>query len=315
VDSVNLCAGQAHKLRPTYKVSPEGAVVMKQRNFSAKNVGNHAEQVASDAANNLWVERLARLGFAAKGVVYALVGLLAAQAAFGSGGKKTDTQGALQTIVNQPFGQFLLSLVAIGLFGYALWRIVEAIADPDHKGNDLKGILQRCSYAGNGLVYAGLALTAVQIVLGSGGSNSNASQDWTARLLAQPFGQWLVGTLGALIIGLGFYQFYQAYKATFRKKLKLQDMSHTQQTWIVRTGRLGLAARGVVFLVIGFFFIQAARQSDPNQAIGLGGALESLAQQPYGAWVLGLVALGLIAYGIYYMMQARYRYIGMTNQA
>ena len=204
----------------------------------------------------------------------------------------------------------MLSIVAIGLLGYALWRLVEAVADPDHKGSDAKGLLQRCSYAVNGLVYAGLALSAVQIVLGFGGSSSNASRDWTARLLAQPFGQWLVGTIGALVIGLGIYQFYEAYKAKFRQKLKLNEMSEAEQTWTVRIGRLGLGARGVVFGVIGFFLIQSAQQSDPNQVRGLAGALESLAQQPYGAWVLGIVAIGLIAYGIYYIVQARYRQIG-----
>lgn len=283
---------------------------MKQQNSPIGRVGNQAEQAAQDAAANPWVERLARLGFAAKGIVYALVGLLAAQAAFGSGGQKTDAQGALRTIVTQPFGQILLSLVAIGLLGYALWRFVEAAADPEHKGSDAKGILQRCSYVGNGLIYAGLALTAARIVLGSNGSSGNASRDWTARLLAQPFGQWLVGTVGALVIGLGVYQFYAAYKAKFRQKLKLDEMSNAEQAWTVRIGRLGLAARGVVFAVIGFFLIQAARQSNPNQARGLGGALESLEQQPYGSWLLGTVALGLIAYGTYYIIQARYRKIG-----
>lgn len=285
---------------------------MKPRHLPTDNTGQPAEQVANAAAANPWVERLARLGFAAKGLVYALVGLLAAQAAFGTGGKKTDTQGALQAIVTQPFGKVLLSLVALGLFGYALWRLVEAIADPEHKGTDPKGLLQRCSYAGNGLIYASLALTAVQIVLGAGGDSSNASQDWTARLLAQPFGQWLVGTVGALVVGLGFYQFYAAYKATFRRQLKRHEMSEAEQTWTLRLGRLGLSARGVVFVVIGFFFLQAARQSDPKQVQGLGGALEALAQQPYGAWVLGLVALGLIAYGLYYFVQARYRQIGTS---
>jgi hypothetical protein len=287
---------------------------VKQKNLPTGDNENQVESAVQKTAANPWVERLARLGFAAKGIVYALVGLLAAQAAFGIGGRKTDTQGALQTIVTQPFGQILLSLVAIGLFGYALWRLVEAVADPDHKGTDVKGILQRCSYVSNGLVYASLALTAVRIVLGAGGSSSNASRDWTARLLAQPFGQWLVGTIGALVIGIGIYQFYEAYKAKFRQKLKLNEMSEVEQAWAIRIGRLGLAARGVVFGVIGFFLIQAARQSNPNQVKGLGGALTSLAQQPYGSWVLGIVAIGLIAYGVYYIVQARYRQIGTAKR-
>lgn len=261
---------------------------------------------------SLWVERLARLGYAAKGVVYSIVGLLAAQAAFGAGGKTTDTRGALQEIVGQPFGKVLLGVVALGLFGYVLWQFVQAIKDPEHKGTNTKGILQRISYAISGIIYAGLALSAVKIILGSGGSNSNSTEDWTARLLSQPFGQWLVGIVGAFIIGLGFYQFYKAFRTKFRKEFNLIELSDTEQKWVKGISRFGLAARGIVFCIIGFFLIQAARQSDASQAQGLGEALQTLAQQPYGAWLLGIVALGLIAYGIYMLMQARYRRIDPT---
>lgn len=255
-----------------------------------------------------------RFGFAAKGVVYALVGLLAAQAALGVGGQTTDTGGALQTIVTQPFGKILLSLVAVGLIGYVLWRLVEAVMDPEHKGTDAQGIVQRLGYAFNGLAYAGLAVSAAQLVLGSGKRSSSdaTTQDWTARLLAQPFGQWLVVLGGMLVIGLGFYQFYEAYKAKFKRKLRLDQMSDSEQTWAVRLGRLGLAARGVTFAIIGGFLIQAARQSDPSQARGLGGALQALAQQPFGPWLLAVVALGLVAYGLYTLVQARYLRISTT---
>ncbi len=258
---------------------------------------------------SLWVERLARLGYAAKGVVYGIVGLLAAQAAFGAGGKTTDTRGALQEIVAQPFGKFLLAVVALGLVGYVLWRFVQAIKDPENKGTDSKGILQRIGYGISGVIYAGLAISAVRIILGAAGGNSNSTQDWTARLLSQPFGQWLVGTVGAFIIGLGFYQFYKAFTAKFRKELNLTQLSDTEHKWVLGISGFGLAARGIVFCVIGFFLIQAARQSDASEARGLGEALQALAQQPYGPWVLGIVALGLVAYGIYMVIQARYRRI------
>lgn len=281
---------------------------MTRRNSSAENFGQSAKRTAQQVVNAPWVERLARFGLAAKGFVYGIVGILAAQAALGAGGKTTDTQGALRTLVLQPFGKLLLSLVAIGLIAYVLWRFVQAIKDPENKGTDAKGILQRIGYAINGLIYAGLALTAVRLALGTGGKDtSNSTQDGTAWLLSQPFGQWLVGTLGAFVIGLGFYQLYQAYRGKFRKEFKTEEMSDTEEIWTTRIGRVGLAARGIVFTVIGFFLIQAARQSDASQARGLGGALEALAQQPYGPWILGIVAFGLIAYGIYTGIQARYR--------
>jgi len=255
----------------------------------------------------MWVERLARLGYLAKGIVYAIVGVLAVQAAFGAGGQTTDTKGALSAIAAQPFGKFLLALLTVGLIGYVVWRFVQAVQDPEHKGDDAKGWATRLGYAVSGLIYASLAFTAIGLIRGSGGGGGgNSEQDWTARLLAQPFGQWLVGLVGAFVIGLGFYQLYQAYKAKFRKQMKLQEMSPTEETWATRIGRFGLGARGVVFCIIGFFLLQAARQSDASQVRGLDGVLQSLAQQPYGPWLLGIVALGLVAYGIHMAVQARY---------
>lgn len=281
---------------------------MTRGNFSPEDVKNQTEGAVRRAAAHPWVERLARFGIASKGIVYAIAGVLATQAAFGAGGKITDTEGALQTILTQPFGKFLLSAIAIGLIGYVLWRFVQAITDPENKGSDLKGIVQRIGYAINGIVYAGLALTAVKLALGSsGGGGGNSTQDWTARLLAQPFGQWLVGMLGAFTLGMGLYQLYQAYRAKFRGELKWQEMSDRERTWATRLGRFGLAARGIVFGVTGFFFIQAARQSDAKEVRGLGGVLVAIAQQPYGPILLGLVALGLVAYGLYMAVQARYR--------
>lgn len=263
------------------------------------------------AASHPWFERLARLGYASKGLVYFIVGFLAAQAAFSMGGRTTDTSGALSEIVNQPFGKFLLSLVTIGIIGYALWRIVQTILDPEHQGQkmDAKRIAQRIGYALSALGYAGLALTAVKLIMGSGGGNSDTTQDLTAQILAQPFGQWLVGLAGSMVIGVGFSYFYEAYKAKFRRHFKLDEMSQTEQTWATRLGRFGIAARGVVFVIIGFFLIQAARLSDASQTKGLGDVLGILAQQPFSPVILALVPLGLIAYGIYSVIEARYRRI------
>ncbi|MEG4230116.1 DUF1206 domain-containing protein [Microcoleus sp. N9_B2] len=263
------------------------------------------------ASSHPWFERLARLGYAAKGLVYFIIGFLAAQAAFGSGGKTTDTKGALTTIVSQPFGKFLLFLVTIGIVGYVLLRIVQTILDPEHAGEkmDAKRIATRIGYAFSGLAYAGLAVTAVKLMLGSGGSRGNSTQDWTAWFLSQPFGQWLVGLGGAVTIGIGFSYIYKAFKGKFRHNFKLHQMSQNEQTWAVRLGRLGIAARGIVFSIIGVFLIQAAKQSDASEAKGFGEALASLQQQPFGPWILGLVALGLISYGIYSVIEARYRQI------
>lgn len=274
------------------------------------------KQPLQQAVSNPWMEKLARLGYAARGVVYFVIGLLAAQAAFGVGGKTTDSKGALQTIVTQPFGKFLLSLVTVGLIGYALWRTVETFFAPEHAHQHRQGakqIARRLGYAVSALSYFVLAATAIKLILGSGGSSNNSTKDWTARFLSQPFGQWLVGLVGLLIIGLGFYELYKAYKGKFRKHLNLSMISPQQRTWAIILGQVGIAARGIVFATIGVFLTQAALAFDPNRAKGLGEALAALAAQPFGRWILGGVALGLIAYSIYSLIEARYRQLPINN--
>jgi len=270
------------------------------------------QQPVQQVADHPWFERFARLGYAAKGIVYFVVGLLAAQAAFTSGGKTTDTSGALQEIITQPFGKFLLSLVAIGLIGYTCWRFVQAVLDPEHRHEDkgAKAIGRRLGYAFSTFAYGGLTLTALSLVFGwgsGGGDGGSSTQDWTARILAQPFGQWLVGLAGIITVGVGIYYFYEAFKAKFMRKLKHHEMSTAERKWAKRVGQFGITARGLVFSIIGIFLIVAAWQSDAQEARGLGGALATLAQQPYGSWLLGVVALGLIAYSIYSLVEARYR--------
>lgn len=269
------------------------------------------QQPARQAASHPWMERLARLGYAAKGVVYFVVGLLAAQAAFTTGGRTTDTSGALVTLVNQPFGEFLLFLVTIGLIGYALWRIVEAIFDPEHAGESLnfKRVAQRLGYAFSGFAYTGLALTAVKLIAGTGGDNGDATQDWTARFMAQPFGRWLVGLAGLIVIAVGISYFYEAYKAKFQRSFKHHQMSQAERKWAKWLGQFGIAARGVVFGMIGLFLVLAALHANASEARGLGGALTALAEQPFGSWLLGIVAFGLIAYSVYSLIEARYRRI------
>lgn len=273
------------------------------------NLPGNLEQPIQQAASHPWMEKLARLGYAARGVVYFVIGLLAAQAAFGVGGKTTDSKGALQTIVTQPFGKFLLSLVTVGLIGYALWRTVETFLDPEHthQHQGAKQIARRLGYAVSALSYFVLAATAIKLILGSGGGSNNATKDWTARFLSQPFGQWLVGLTGIIVIGLGFYELYKAYKGKFRKHLQLSMISPQQRKWAIILGQIGIAARGIVFATIGVFLTQAALTFDPNRAKGLGEALAALAAQPFGRWILGGVALGLIAYSIYSLIEARYR--------
>jgi hypothetical protein len=186
-----------------------------------------------------------------------------------------------------------------------VWRFVEAGLDPERDGAG-----KRALFAISGVIHVGLALTAARMAMGSssgGGGGSHAS--WTAKVLEAPGGRFLVGAAALGIAAYGVVQLMQAYKAKLDKQLDLSPLSPGARTWAIRAARAGLAARGVVFLVLGFFLLQAARQSDASETRGLGGALEALHDTSYGAWVLGLVALGLIGYGVTQLLKARYRRI------
>lgn len=256
------------------------------------------------------METLARFGYVAKGFVYGAIGILALLAAFSIGGKTTDTTGALQAIAAQPFGKILLALIAFGLVGYVIWRLIQAIRDPRNKGTDVQGIFTRLGYLLSGISYSGVAVNAALLAIGSSnGGSGNSKQDWTATVMAQPMGRWLVGLAGAITIGIGFWRLYEAYKIKFRKKLSLNELSLQQQNWLVNVSRFGIGARGVVFVMIGFFVLQAAHQYNPEKVKGLDGALLTLTQQPFGKALLAAMALGLVSYAVYLLLQARYRRI------
>lgn len=255
-----------------------------------------------------WVDKLARFGFAAKGVVFITIGVLATQMALGRGGEITDSEGALQTIVARPYGVFMLAVVATGLVGYAVWRMVEAWVDPEHEGSDAKGLIKRIGHAIVGVVYGGLALSAISIIRGDGDRGVDIDeQSLTAWLLAQPFGQWLVGLTGVGVIAFFLFQVVQAFRGRFPEQLRTGDLTGKRGQWARRLGTFGLVGYGVVFGLLGLFLILAARHADAGQAGGLDHSLEALSQQPYGQVLLGAVAAGLVAYGCYMLLIGWFR--------
>ena len=274
---------------------------------NGSSVEQHAERAKRKAS--LWIERLARAGYVAYGMVYVLVGVLALRAAFGGSGKTTGQEGALRSILLAPLGRIVLGLVAAGLVAYAVWRLFQGLQDPEDEGRDAKGVVKRLDHVLNGLFHTALAFSAGQLALGSGSGGGGSPDDWTATLMSQPLGRWLALVAGVVIFCAGLYQYYKAYKADFRDELKSHEMSRREKAWTTRSGRLGYAARGVVFGVIGIFLLQAALQADPQAARGLGAALEALARQPFGPYLLGLVAVGFVAYGAFMFVVARYRRI------
>jgi uncharacterized protein DUF1206 len=265
----------------------------------------YAEQ--SVRAARPWVERLARLGYAARGAVYVLVGILAVQTAFGARRQVTDTRGALHVVAQQSVA--LLAVLAVGLFGYALWRVVQGVLDAEGKGSDPKGLAKRAAMVGSGLIYGGLALAAARMALGAHEGHDNAAQAWTARLMSLPFGRWLVAGVGVGVMIAGLMQIRRGWLAKFHDTLKNDEMDAAERRLALRSGQLGFIARGIVFLLSGGFLVQAAWRFDPGQVRGLAGALETLAGQPAGPWLLGATAVGLIAFGAYSLLLARYRRI------
>jgi hypothetical protein len=257
-----------------------------------------------------WIERLARVGYLAKAAVYGLVGVLALRLAFGmSGGEATGAEGALQEIGAAPWGRLFLVVVAIGLLGYAAWRLVQGTLDVEGAGRDAEGLVKRAGFVGSGVIHAGLAVYALAIVGNSGGRDGGGGeQAWTARMLSQEWGVWLVGLVGLITIGVGVYQMKLGRDARFTRHWKSGEMSPAQREWGTRAGKAGLVARGFVFGVMGWFFLRAAWRHDASQARGLGGALAEVASAGYGTWLLAVVALGFLCYAVYCVVQARFRH-------
>ncbi len=259
--------------------------------------------------NRTTFELAARLGYAARGVVYLIIGAFAVVAALSSGDRPTGKKGALQALLDEPFGEVLLGIVALGLLGFALWRVLQAFLDVDHYGREPKALVRRTAYAVSAAVYAALAFWAVKAAFGSGeqaGSGDQSARDWTAYLMAEPFGQWLVGAVGAIIVATGIAIGVRGWKGTFERRLGL---SRAARRWVMPMGRFGFLARAVVFLLIGAFLILAAVHANSAEAKGLAGALAALQRQPYGWVLLGITALGLFAFGAFQFVMAAFRRI------
>lgn len=267
----------------------------------------------AEAIETSWFKHLARWGIAARGLVYFVVGLLAAQAALGLGGITTDFEGGLAQVVRQPFGQMMLIVIILGLIAYICWCFTKAILDPENKGEQLNisRLIERVSHGIAGLFYSGLTFAAVRLLLGFRENGNEAqTRQWTAIFLSEPIvGRWLVGIAGAVVLGVGIAFINQALHTNLCQYFKLYRMGRREQGWAIAIGRFGMIARGLVTIVIGAGLIRAALRFNSNEAKGFGGALAALAQPPFGTWLLGLVALGLIAFSLYSLLEARYRQI------
>lgn len=279
-----------------------------------EEVKEKAEDALEEAAGSIWLERLARAGLVARGLLYVVVGILATQVAAGHDEVRPDKQGALQAVVRQPFGRILVLLLAVGFAGYAAWRFVEAAVGPADQRHDdsAKMTIKRVGYFLRGGLYTFFFASAVKLFIwsSSAAGNEGAEADWTGRVLDWPGGTWLVQVVGLGALGAGLYIGWRGVSGKFRKRLKALEMGSAARVWVRAVGTVGMVARMLVTIMIGVFLIAAARQHDPNQAVGIDGALKRLADRSYGPTLLVLVAIGLGAYGLYSFAEARYRRVG-----
>lgn len=269
--------------------------------------GDKAKQKAQSGRG--WYAVVARTGLIAKGLSFGLVGLLAAKLAIGEGGKATSREGALAQVARHSFGKAVLIALALGFAAYALWRFVQAVAE-EHDADENAGATwaKRAGYVGRGLIYAGLTFSTLKLLAGAGHESQNErAHKSTAMVLGWPAGRYLVGAAGLTVIGVGCWNLYRGLARKFEDKWRVGRLSPTVRRWGGRAGILGHIARFVVFGLVGVFVTKAAIDYSPKDAIGIDGALQKLAHASYGPWLLGITAAGLVAYGVYCLVDARLR--------
>jgi len=250
-------------------------------------------------------EAMARIGYAARGIVFLVLGAFLLLSALKSQ-RAVGSTDALRSLLPAPFGAVLLALVAIGLVCFAVWRLAQALLDADHLGADVKALAHRGVYAVTALFYIGFASVALTVALGwdAGGSSDQAARDWTAWLLAKPFGQWLTGIVGFAIVATGLAIGGSGLAAQFKRQLELK---RRQRVLVALLGTFGSLARAVVFVMIGVFLIYAAIDANSREARGFAGSLRAVQQQRHGAVLIAITAAGLIAFGAFEIAEAAYR--------
>ncbi|GAB2474744.1 DUF1206 domain-containing protein [Jatrophihabitans fulvus] len=259
---------------------------------------------AEQASNGRAVDRVARVGLTAHGAVYVLIGILALALAFGERSQETDQRGALEELASHSGGTVLVWILAIGLFAYALWRLVQAVFGSAVDGEDAKG---RAQCAIRAVIYGFLGVTAVQVAAGSRGSQSGKSKGLTADVLQANGGRWLVGVVGVVVAGVGCYLAYEGLAKKFEDDFKLGEMRPRERRTVEVLGVVGNTARGAAVVITGVLVVLAAVQADPKEAGGLDQALRKLASNGFGTVVLVVIALGLLAFGVFGFAEARWR--------
>jgi hypothetical protein len=273
---------------------------------SAGDSGQRAASAARQAADSKWIERAARVGLAARGLVYVLIGILAVQIAFVDRAERADQKGAFQTLAQNGFGKAILWLVILGFVGYGLWQATEAAWGHRTERDQRKRTANRVESAVKAVIYLILAVVAFRVVTGTS-KGGRGGEQVTAKVLQLPGGQVLVGLAGVAIVAAAVVLAWRGLRTKFEEHLDLSELGPAARSAVVNLGKVGYIARGIVFTLVGILVVAAAVTFDPDKARGMDAALRQVAARPYGPWLLGLMALGLMCFGAYSFAESRYR--------
>lgn len=262
---------------------------------SAKNKATHN---ISKTAKHPAVIMTAKLGFVVAGLLHMMIGWIAFKIATGSGGGEASNSGAMAQVASTPGGQIFLWIMTIGLLTLGLWRLASGFLTEETK-DKAKGIIV-------GIVYLSLGLSALGFARGGSSSDGQKTSSLTANVLEIPGGKLLIGLVGAVIIGVGIYQIFKGATRRFKEDLEVGASAGKMGDGIVVAGTVGYVARGIAFLVLGGLVIAAAWTAEPEKAAGMDSALRTIGQQPFGAILLILAAIGFFLYGIHSMARAKY---------
>lgn len=261
-----------------------------------------------------WLSFVARSGYAAKGLIYVVLGILSAAAAIDMFDDTVGTREAIQALGSHALGGPMLTLLAAGLTCYVAWRLIQVFLDPERRGRDKKALLQRSVLLLSGLAYVVLLLATVDMLLHSGTSSSeNTRELWAGRVLAAPFGRWILAGIGVGVAIRGLTEVWKAYTARFARRFEWSVSDETKQ-WGIRLGRVGLVARGLIFLMVGTSLAYAGVTFDPSEVQGTQEALSALEGVPSGDWLAAIVAFGLAVYGVYQWFKAAFRHIPSADR-
>ena len=259
---------------------------------------------AERAARSPWIGRLGRIGFAAQGTCFVIIAVLALELAFGESGTLTDPRGAFIVLAAGGWTRVLLVLLAIGFGGYSIWRFAQAIFDRGGMGRSLGGLGRRAIQLGQGIMYSLLTASAVRVLVGArvqGGPKRAA-----AGILGWPGGTEIVGALGAAVAIIAVVNVYWGLSGRFMESLRRDEAEARAEELLKLVGTIGFVALGFVLGVIAWFFLKAAIDFNAGKVVSLGGAMARLARADYGGWLLTAAAAGLLAYGVFGLLQARY---------